>query len=229
MQLDDVCWRPYEEHREIQDFEEVFWYSGWIMCGVRRVYRHLSERVLRQYGYVQTIPRHPTDVRDLPPPSIVQMFVDFRTHTLKADARGEQAGEDTWRVADGYVLWYTRVSHPQILPPIPGDLLRPANEEQIIAEQWQRYEARNSPDTYDMVSGAVAYADAQLGQEEVMSMTPQQSFEAITHMREQIAPILTRRRAQRPRRRHHHQDQDQLLRKINICSGSSLDHHLHDH
>ncbi|XP_039684137.1 protein MAINTENANCE OF MERISTEMS-like [Medicago truncatula] len=135
IQLDDVCWRPYEEHREIHDFEEVFWYSGWIMCGVRRVYRHLPERVLRQYGYVQTIPRHPTDVRDLPPPSIVQMFVDFRTHTLKADARGEQAGEDTWRVADGYVLWYTRVSHPQILPPIPGDLPRPANEEQIIAEQ----------------------------------------------------------------------------------------------
>ena len=91
-------------------------------------------------------------------------------------------------MADGYVLWYTRVSHPQILPPIPGDLPRPANEEQIIAEQWQRYEARSSPDTYDMVSGAVAYADAQLGQEEVMSMTPQQWFEAMTHMREQIAP-----------------------------------------
>ncbi|XP_039688062.1 protein MAINTENANCE OF MERISTEMS-like [Medicago truncatula] len=75
IQLDDVCWRPYEEHREIQDFEEVFWYSGWIMCGVRRAYRHLPERVLRQYGYVQTIPRHPTDFRDLPPPSIVQMLL----------------------------------------------------------------------------------------------------------------------------------------------------------
>jgi len=24
----DVTWRPYEEHREIQDFEEIFWYSG---------------------------------------------------------------------------------------------------------------------------------------------------------------------------------------------------------
>jgi len=52
IQFDDVCWRPYEEHREIQGFEEVFWYLGWIMCGVRRVYRHLPERVLRQYGYV---------------------------------------------------------------------------------------------------------------------------------------------------------------------------------
>ena len=24
IQFDDVCWRPYEEHREIQGFEEVF-------------------------------------------------------------------------------------------------------------------------------------------------------------------------------------------------------------
>nr|ABE80141.2 IMP dehydrogenase/GMP reductase, putative [Medicago truncatula] len=47
IQFDDVCWRSYEEHKEIQPFEEVFWYSGWIMCGVRRVYRHLPERVLR--------------------------------------------------------------------------------------------------------------------------------------------------------------------------------------
>jgi len=52
------------------------------------------------------------------------------------------------------------------LPPLPGDLLRPANEEQIIAEQRERYEARSSPDTYDMVSVVVAYADAHMGQED---------------------------------------------------------------
>ena len=27
IQFDDVCWRPYEEHKEIQGFEEVFLYS----------------------------------------------------------------------------------------------------------------------------------------------------------------------------------------------------------
>jgi len=57
------------------------------------------------------------------------------------------------------------VSHPQILPLLPGDLPRPANEEQIIAQQCERYEARGSPDTYDMVSVVVAYADEQMGQE----------------------------------------------------------------
>ena len=140
--FDDVCWRLYEEHMDFQAFEEVFWYSGWIMCGDRRVYRHLPERVLRQYGYVQTVLRPPTDVVELSPAEIVQAFIDFRTHTLKAANWGEHAGEDTWRMADGYVRWYTVVSHPQILPLLSGDIPRPPNEEQIIAEQWERYEAR---------------------------------------------------------------------------------------
>jgi len=72
-------------------------------------------------------------------------------------------------MANGYVLCYSTLSHPQILPPLPGDLPKPANEEQIIAQQLEQYEARGSPDTYDMVSAAVAYADEQMGHEEVMS------------------------------------------------------------
>ena len=110
LQFDDVCWRPYEEHRKIQGFEEVFWYSGWITCSVVRVYRHLPERVLRQYKYVQTILRHPTNVVDLRPPQIVQAFIEFRTHTLNEPDWGESAGKETWRMRDGYVLWYITVS-----------------------------------------------------------------------------------------------------------------------
>jgi len=48
---------------------------------VRRVYGHLPERVLRQYKYVQSAPRHPTDVVELTSPQIVLAFVDFRTHS----------------------------------------------------------------------------------------------------------------------------------------------------
>ena len=99
------------------------------------------------------------------------------------------------------MLWYNTVSLPQILPPLLGDLSRPANEEQIIAQQWERYEARGSPDTYDMVSGVVAYADAQMGQAEVMS--PEQLFQAMSHVREHIASILSKRRGQRLRRPQH--------------------------
>jgi len=126
------------------------------------------ERVRRQYKYVHNVPRQPTNVVELRPDQIVQEFIDFCTHTIKEPDWGEPAGEETWGMEEGFVLWYTRVSHSQILPLLPGDLLRPANEEQIIAQQWEQYEARGSPDTFDMVNGVVAYADEQLGQE-VMS------------------------------------------------------------
>ena len=102
------------------------------------------------------------------------------------------------------MLWYTKVSHPHIFPPFPGDLPRPANEEQIIAQQWERYEARSLPDSYD----TVAHADEYLGQE-VMSMTPQQLYAALQNVREQIASIMTRRRGQRPRRRQQQHQHDQ--------------------
>jgi hypothetical protein len=104
------------------------------MCGDRRVYRHLPERVLRQYKYIQIVPRHPSEIVQLSPTEIVQAFVDFRTRTLKADYWGEHAEEQPWRMADDYVRWYTVVSHPQILALLPRDILRPPNEEQIIAE-----------------------------------------------------------------------------------------------
>jgi len=59
-----------------------------------------------------------------------------------------------------------------------------------------------------MVCDVVAYADAQMGQAEVMS--PEQRFQAMSHVREQITPILSKRRGQRPRRQQqqHQQDQD---------------------
>jgi len=57
-----------------------------------------------------------------------------------------------------------------------------------------------------MVSGIVAYADEHLGQE---VMSPVQWSAAMRHVREQIAPILTRRRARRPRRQHAEQEQKQ--------------------
>ena len=173
------------------------------MCGLEKVYRHLPERVRRQYKYVHNVPRHPTDVVELRPTQIVQAFVDFRIHTIKEPDWGEPAVETTWWVEDGYILWYITVSHPQIFPPLPGDLLRPASEEQIIAQQWEQYEARGSPNTYKMFCGVVAYADEQLGPE---VMRPEQWFEAMRHVREHITPILTRRRARRPSRQHVEQE-----------------------
>ncbi|MCI66270.1 serine/threonine-protein phosphatase 7 long form-like protein, partial [Trifolium medium] len=59
MEVDEVTWRPYEDHRQMRSFEDISWYTGWIMCGTVMICPYLTERVLRQYGHVQSIPRHP--------------------------------------------------------------------------------------------------------------------------------------------------------------------------
>lgn len=56
----DVIWRSYEDRRDITTLHDICWYSGWIMADQDRVCLHLSEQVLRQYGYYQSIPISPT-------------------------------------------------------------------------------------------------------------------------------------------------------------------------
>ena len=84
------------------------------MCGVDKVYYHFPERVKRHQGYVHDIPRHPTDVIQARETHIVQTFIDFRTHTIKEDGWGNPTGETPWRMEDGYMLWYNKVSQAQI-------------------------------------------------------------------------------------------------------------------
>jgi len=117
------------------------------MCGVEKVHRHLPERVKRQYGYVQDIPKPLTYVVQMWDSHIMQAFIDFCLHTTKEDSWSNPAGDTPWRMEDGYMLWYGRVSHPQILPPFLGFPPRLANEENIIAHQREQHrrEARLIP------------------------------------------------------------------------------------
>jgi hypothetical protein len=52
-----ITWRPYEDYRDIIPFANVALYFGWIRSGPIKM-RYLPERVLRQFGFVQSIPRH---------------------------------------------------------------------------------------------------------------------------------------------------------------------------
>jgi len=72
-----VTWRSYERRRHITPFQDICWYSEWIMAGTDRMVRHLPERVLRQYGYVQTRPRPPTDIEALAADDVAQAFMEF--------------------------------------------------------------------------------------------------------------------------------------------------------
>jgi hypothetical protein len=58
MQMSDFVFTPYANHCHVRPLIDVCWFSGWLRRGDERG-AHFPERVLRQFGYVQTIPRDP--------------------------------------------------------------------------------------------------------------------------------------------------------------------------
>ncbi|XP_068487178.1 protein MAIN-LIKE 1-like [Phaseolus vulgaris] len=52
---DDIIWTLYEDHRLSKPFETIYLFSGHLRLGSLS-HRHMPERVLRQFGYEQSIP-----------------------------------------------------------------------------------------------------------------------------------------------------------------------------
>jgi len=81
---------------------------------------HLLERGLRQYSYVQTIPRPPTTIGDLVPADVVIAFTYFVVHVLSQQEMGDPFPEDgVWKHEIGYMKWFYRVSHPIMITLAP--------------------------------------------------------------------------------------------------------------
>ncbi|XP_052735601.1 protein MAINTENANCE OF MERISTEMS-like [Vigna angularis] len=114
-----VVWHPYEGHRGIRPFFGICMYSGWIRIG-DTLWRHLPERVLRQFGFQQDIPRSPTTVPDADVVAIDHMWLHFRAHVV-SNVRHAASPSDC---VDGYIQWFRRVSHPYII--VTADDARPA-------------------------------------------------------------------------------------------------------
>jgi hypothetical protein len=66
LEVDDVRFCTYGDHREVRPFQVLCTYSVWLMSGKERVYRHLPEGVKRQFFFIQNVPRHPSDVAQVP-------------------------------------------------------------------------------------------------------------------------------------------------------------------
>ncbi|XP_028248121.1 uncharacterized protein LOC114425401 [Glycine soja] len=56
--ITDVSWLPYSEHRVVRSFELISCYQGQLRWGHVVVYIR-PERVVQQFGYIQTIPPPP--------------------------------------------------------------------------------------------------------------------------------------------------------------------------
>ena len=88
------------------------------MAGCDRMVCHLPERVLRQYGYVQRIPRPPTDIEVLAADDVADAFTEFALHVLSHQQRGNQVPDNQpWAHTRGCMRWFVAVSHPIVNPP----------------------------------------------------------------------------------------------------------------
>ena len=76
LEVDDVRWHTYEDHRAVHPFQLIVTFSGWLMSGKERVYRQLPERVKRQFAFVHDVPRHPPTDPKMPKEVLPTLIID---------------------------------------------------------------------------------------------------------------------------------------------------------
>ncbi|MCH79264.1 IMP dehydrogenase/GMP reductase related [Trifolium medium] len=113
--------------------------SGWIRCGPTKVV-YLPERVLRQFGYVQQIPRHPAShvLMTTTLEQIAQQWMQQTYHIMTPELLGSRVTFQS-EAAVCYMGWYSKVSHSFILPIPDTCALTPAMEfwdTQITNFEW---------------------------------------------------------------------------------------------
>ncbi|GAU28133.1 hypothetical protein TSUD_295710 [Trifolium subterraneum] len=141
IQVSDVVFSPYDNRRHIRPLIDACWFSGWLRCGSLKS-KHLPERVLRQFKYVQGIPRDP----DVSTPNMNVFEIDrvwaeeMDMRLIDENMRG-QAVVNAWDCDPGYVLWFYKVSHPKMRPlEAPEDQPRPPELEVLLEESQQRHD-----------------------------------------------------------------------------------------
>jgi len=113
---DEVIWNPYVAHRAGRQLVVSAMFSGYLRLGIL-VHRHLLERVLRQFGFMQPIPRPPTSL-----PMLDFAIIDdrWRDHDQFVVVQVVPA-PTPFSCSDGYLQWFQRVSHPYILRRVEVD------------------------------------------------------------------------------------------------------------
>ena len=113
---DGVTWNPYVAHRAGRPLVVSTMFSGFIKLGIL-VHCHLTERVLRQFGFMQPIPRPPTS---LPMLDFATINDRCRDHDQFVVVQVVPATTH-FSCLDEYLQWFWRVSHPYILRGVEAD------------------------------------------------------------------------------------------------------------
>ena len=136
----DVCWMLYAEHQGVRGYELISSYTGQVRWGQIIVYIR-PERVVRQFGYIQTVP--PPPVRDsLTGTDIDDRWVHFSDHVAPTGELCVVPGQ----VAPDYMEWFFQISHPFVTstedtteprpappPPTDDDFVEPPVTEVSVA------------------------------------------------------------------------------------------------
>ncbi|KAL5128564.1 Protein MAIN-LIKE 1 [Glycine soja] len=116
----DVSWLPYTEHRGVRAFQEISSFQGQLRWGPMVVTAR-PERVVRQFGYIQSIPPPPVSAQ-LSHDQIDDRWMQFADHLLPAGQLCLVLGQ----VSADYMDWFFRISHPLMIPTQAGDQPRDA-------------------------------------------------------------------------------------------------------
>ncbi|KAL5192942.1 Protein MAIN-LIKE 2 [Glycine soja] len=116
----DVSWLPYTEHRGVRAFQEISSFQGQLRWGPMIVAVR-PERVVRQFGYIQSIPPPPVSAR-LSQDQIDDRWMEFVDHLLPAGQPCLVPGQ----VSADYIEWFFRISHPFMTPTQAADQQRDA-------------------------------------------------------------------------------------------------------
>ncbi|XP_028199365.1 uncharacterized protein LOC114383834 [Glycine soja] len=124
-EYDEDSPRVCREHQPVRDFHVISCYSGLLRWGPVVVYYRL-ERVVRQFGYTQTIPAPPVDSW-VSYDDIHDKWMHYSDHIVSAGEVCTVPGQ----CASDYMDWFFHILHPFMTPghasdPLPdGHALQP--------------------------------------------------------------------------------------------------------
>ena len=105
-----MIWNPHVAHRAGRPLVVSAMFYGFLRLGIL-IHCHLPERVLRQFGFMQPIPRPPSSLPMLDFATIDDRWRDYDQFIVIQVV----LVPTSFSCLDGYLQWFKRVSHPYIL------------------------------------------------------------------------------------------------------------------